>query len=72
MSIVPASYLSSSDLVELGNNVLPAVTRDRIDVAAVNRSLAPHAERVTTLFAPRGQQIPRGRRTRKAKTVTDA
>ena len=50
MSIVPASCLSSSDLAELGNNVLPAVHREHRPLAAVNRSLATHQEQVGRLY----------------------
>jgi len=57
MSIIPVSFLSSSDLAFLGNN-LRAPTRRRSHrsrrrlLAAVNRSLAPLGERVGALHRP--------------------
>jgi len=42
MTIVPAIRLSPSDLIHLGNNVGPAVRRDREHCQAINRSLAIH------------------------------
>ena len=58
MSIIPASRLSSSDLMLLGNNIRRAARRakprsnDRRIVAAVNRSLARLGEQVTCLHSP--------------------
>lgn len=57
MSIVPASLLSPADLARLGNNLGPPAKRTRRPatagpgraLAAVNRSLAPHGERVDRL-----------------------
>lgn len=55
MSVIPVSRLSCSDLALLGNNIRPphragamtaARRRRRHTVAAVNRSLAGHGERV--------------------------
>jgi hypothetical protein len=61
MSIIPARFLSSCDLSHLGNNV-GGVPRDvarsvrrrraRRWIAAVNRSLALHGERVAELSLP--------------------
>lgn len=59
MWIVPASLLSSSDLLSLGNNLRPPLRRKRQCpnrranarvIAAVNRSLAALEERVGTLY----------------------
>ncbi len=61
MSVIPASRLSSSDLMELGNNLLPAVVRDRSDLPAVNRSLAAVGEQVERLY-PRRARHKRRRR----------
>ena len=64
MSVIPAFRLSSSDLMELGNNVLPAVVRDRTDLATINRSLAAVGEQVERLYPPR----TRRRRSRRDHT----
>ena len=59
MWIVPASALSNSDLLVLGNNLRPPLHRkrqlpdrraNRRVIAAVNRSLAALQERVGTLY----------------------
>lgn len=59
MWIVPASSLSSSDLLSLGNNLRPPLRRKRQCpnrraharvIAAVNRSLAALEERVGRLY----------------------
>lgn len=59
MWIVPASSLSSSDLLSLGNNLRPPLRRKRQHpdrranarvIAAVNRSLAALEERVGRLY----------------------
>jgi hypothetical protein len=42
MTVIPASRLCPSDLAHLGNNVGPAIHRDREQLAAVARSLAVH------------------------------
>ena len=61
ISIIPARFLSSCDLSHLGNNVggvprdvVRAVRRRRARrwIAAVNRSLALHGERVAELSMP--------------------
>lgn len=50
MTIVPASRLSPSDMLILGNNVRPAIRRTRTPlVDAVNRSLMAHDEAVDDL-----------------------
>ena len=50
MTIIPASRLSRSDMLILGNNVRPAVRRARTPlVNAVNRSLMAHDEAVDEL-----------------------
>ena len=50
MTIVPASSLSRSDMLILGNNVRPVVRRARTPlVDAVNRSLMAHDEAVDEL-----------------------
>ncbi len=49
MTIVPASSLSRSDMLILGNNVRPAIRRAHTLVAAVNRSLKVHGEAVDKL-----------------------
>lgn len=53
MSIVPVSYLSSSDLANLGNNLLPVARREHRELHAVNRALEAHQEQVKRLFRPR-------------------
>lgn len=57
MSIIPASRLSASDLALLGNNLSPCRPPKPREVsrglAAVNRSLAGHGERVDRLYPPR-------------------
>ena len=59
MSIVRASDLTSADLALLGNNIRPLGRRRRPRpkyhrrlLCAVNRSLAPVGERVSTLSRP--------------------
>jgi hypothetical protein len=54
MSIVSASSLSAADCRQLGNNVGPAISRDRVSVAAVNRSLGMHDEKVDRLYRRAG------------------
>jgi hypothetical protein len=51
MTIVPISHLSLTELSLLGNNIRPSrrSPRYRHNLAAINRSLAPHGERVTKL-----------------------
>ncbi len=60
MSIIPASALSAADLALLGNNLVPPARRrrpttlgGRDELAAVNRSLAPHGEQVAGLYRRR-------------------
>ena len=61
MSIIPVSSLYSGDLSRLGNNVgngprdvarSERVRRVRRQIAAVNRSLALHGERIMELTVP--------------------
>jgi hypothetical protein len=52
MSVIPVSLLSPWDLHQLGNNLRPRGRRRprrRRMLAAVNRSLAAHGERVGSL-----------------------
>jgi hypothetical protein len=59
MSIIPVGCLSSKDLSELGNNVLPEVRRDHEELHAVNRSLAVHREQVPRLHRRGAVSVPR-------------
>ena len=63
MSIVSSSFLSSAEMLLLGNNILPHVKRERL--AAVNRSLVVHDEFVDRLYRHAGtsrSERLRGRR----------
>jgi hypothetical protein len=63
MSIIPISFLSSSDLSLLGNNIksTPRPRRPHPELAPINRSLAPHGERVTKLYRCPNAVIKRSR-----------
>lgn len=63
MSIVPMCNLSAADVRLLGNNLTPSMNprRRRRQLAAVNRSLAPHQEEVSKLFRPLGVLAPTDR-----------
>ena len=52
MTVIPASVLSRSEMHRLGNNVLPAIKRDRrrTQIELVNRSLQACGEAVDELF----------------------
>jgi len=50
MTIVPVSMLSADDLSILGNNFPRPKPARRMSVAAVNRSLALHDEKVDRLY----------------------
>jgi hypothetical protein len=65
MSVIPASCLSGSDLALLGNNLRPAVRTDRLQVQAVNRSLAVQGEEVQKLYRLRSRRAPAAPRTRR-------
>ena len=52
MSIVHASSLTMSELLMLGNNVVPIVRKDHREVDAVNRSLHPKEIRQPLAIAP--------------------
>jgi hypothetical protein len=51
MTVVPVSLLSASDLSILGNNFAPRRRpARRFSVAAINRSLAVHDEKIDRLY----------------------
>ena len=52
MSIIPASHLTANELLRLGNNLRPALRKDRRELLAINRSLAAHDEQVQRLHRP--------------------
>ena len=55
MTVVPVSMLSASDLCLLGNNLFPRRRpARRVSVAAINRSLALHDEKVDRLYRQAG------------------
>lgn len=57
-SIVPAAELTRGELRRLGENVIYAVDHDGEELAAVNRSLTVHDERVDSLIeAPSGRLL---------------
>ena len=52
MSIIPASSLTATELLRLGNNLRPALRKDRRELLAINRSLAAHDAQVQRLHRP--------------------
>ena len=54
MSIISASDLTAGDCRLLGNNVAGTIARDRIHVAAVNRALVMHDEKIDRLYRRAG------------------
>jgi hypothetical protein len=67
MTVIPASVLSRSEMHRLGNNILPAIKRDRrrAQMELVNRSLEACSEAVDELFAVvRSQPVARRRGSR--------
>jgi hypothetical protein len=62
MSIIPIALLSGLDLQLLGNNLAPRRRSVRISVAAVNRSLSIHGERVSRLLVRDADPVRRSRK----------
>ena len=66
MTIIPRSLLTANDLFLLGNNFPPRRPARRMSVAAVNRSLALHDERIDRLYRHAGSSTAERLRARPA------